>query len=160
MDAWHDFFVATAGAAAALAGLIFVAISISLNRVLEFEALPYKAVISLLMLMAILVVSIVGLVPIQTAKILGWEISAVGFAILFLTIRASLKVFSLTEKEYKQQQLGNIVIDQLCIWPYLLGGIHILLAGEAGLYWVVPAIILSFIKSVFNAWVLLIEIHR
>jgi hypothetical protein len=34
---WHDFAVAAAGAAAALTGLPFVAISINLDRILQFR---------------------------------------------------------------------------------------------------------------------------
>jgi hypothetical protein len=39
-ERWHDLFVATAGAAAALAGLIFVAVSINLEQILKYPALP------------------------------------------------------------------------------------------------------------------------
>jgi modulator of FtsH protease len=39
-EQWHDLFVATAGAAAALAGLIFVAVSINLEQILKYPALP------------------------------------------------------------------------------------------------------------------------
>ncbi|HEX2746304.1 MAG TPA: hypothetical protein VHN16_18150 [Streptosporangiaceae bacterium] len=36
-ETWHDFFIAAAGAAAALSGLIFVAVSINLRDILTEE---------------------------------------------------------------------------------------------------------------------------
>jgi hypothetical protein len=36
-EQWHDMFVAMAGAAAALTGLLFVAVSVNLEQVLKYE---------------------------------------------------------------------------------------------------------------------------
>jgi hypothetical protein len=48
MNEWHDFFIACAGASAALMGLIFVGVSINLTRILSFPTLPGRALISMM----------------------------------------------------------------------------------------------------------------
>ena len=40
---WTDLFVAMAGASAALAGLVFVAVSINVERILQYAGLPERA---------------------------------------------------------------------------------------------------------------------
>ncbi len=39
---WHDFFVAQVGAAAALTGLLFVALSLNITRILQYAWLPAR----------------------------------------------------------------------------------------------------------------------
>jgi len=54
--AWHDLFTATAAAAAALAGLIFVAVSINLAQILRLANLPRRAVETLAIAVGLLLV--------------------------------------------------------------------------------------------------------
>jgi hypothetical protein len=42
-DRWSDFGVGVTGAAAALAGLVFVAVSINLSEILKYRNLPGRA---------------------------------------------------------------------------------------------------------------------
>jgi modulator of FtsH protease len=77
-EQWHDMFVAMAGAAAALTGLIFVAVSINLERVLKFPALPPRAVETLSILVGLLVLSVFVLIPGQSLTALGAEILVLG----------------------------------------------------------------------------------
>jgi modulator of FtsH protease len=83
--AWHDFFVAAAGAAAALSGLIFVAVSINLRTILDQEKtagssyLTGRALESLAALLVVLGISLVGLDP---------SVSRVVFAAVLLTCAA------------------------------------------------------------------------
>jgi hypothetical protein len=63
LDAWAEFAVATAGAAAVLAGLIFISVSINLEPILAFPGLPGRAGESLIMLLAVLVLATLMLVP-------------------------------------------------------------------------------------------------
>ena len=75
---WENFFVAEVGAAAALAGLLFVAVSINLSKVLAHPQLPGRAGESLFILMGVLATATLGLVPGQTSAALGGEILGVG----------------------------------------------------------------------------------
>src|SRR5271155_4234791 len=77
-DQWHDLFVAVAGASAALTGLIFVAVSINLSRILEYDTLPIRASETLSVMTGVLVLSLFVLVPGQSRQVLGTEILALG----------------------------------------------------------------------------------
>jgi modulator of FtsH protease len=68
---WESLFVAEAGASAALAGLLFVALSINLERILKGTGLPGRAGEAIVLLLTVLVVSTFGLVPGQSPRVLG-----------------------------------------------------------------------------------------
>jgi len=53
-----------------------------------------------------------------------------------------------------------MLYNQLSLLPYIVAAVVILISKENGIYWLVPGIIVSFIKSVVDAWVLLVEINR
>src|ERR1700753_1101544 len=77
---WENFFVAEAGASAALLGLLFVAVSINLPKVLQLASLPGRAGESLTVLVNVLVGATVGLVPGQSPQLLGAEIVVLGLS--------------------------------------------------------------------------------
>jgi modulator of FtsH protease len=160
MHEWNDFFVATAGAAAALTGLIFVGVSISLTKILTLPALPNRAFVSITLLLCILIISSLALVPKGLITWLGYEILIIGIAIWIIVTRIDLKNYKEIENAYKRHYFWMSIVDQLAILPYIISGLLISFQVDVGLYWIVPAIIVSFIKSVTDAWVLLVEINR
>jgi modulator of FtsH protease len=160
MHEWHDFFIANAGAAATLTGLIFVGVSISLAKILSIPTLPNRAFISLLLLLAILVLSVLFLVPGQSYTSLGWEIIPVAVMVWFTVLIMDIAIIRNKENKFKKLYFFNFLFNQAAVVPYLIGGSVLLTIGEAGIYWIVAAMILSFIKAVLDAWVLLIEINR
>lgn len=155
---WSDLFVATAGATAALAGLLFVAVSINLERILKFEGLPERALETLVMLLSALLVSIAGLVPAQGE-------TALGFELLFVGMAAALAIFRLPTG------LGGGEEPRAWLWsrwalrlagtlPFVAGALSLLAGAGGGLYWIAAAIALAIVAAVANAWVLLVEILR
>jgi hypothetical protein len=162
---WENLFVAEAGAAAALSGLIFVAISINLSRILESSILPSRAVEALCKLVTVLMISTIGLVPGLTPAQLGFAILLMGSVAWFIPTRLQLlhllhPIPDWNWTSHKQWILVRAIMSQLASIPFIVAGISLLLGHGGGLYWLVPGVILSFLGGMYGAWILLIEILR
>jgi hypothetical protein len=155
---WENFFVAEAGASAALTGLIFVAVSINLSRILSYPHLPGRAAQALMVLLPVLVVSTFGLVPGQSARLLGSEILGVGVVTALGMTR--LQVRDRIHVQERTWVISSVVTSQLPLLPFAVSGVLLLCGSPGALYWLVAGSILSFGAGVLNAWVLLIEILR
>ena len=156
---WSDLFVATAGAGAALAGLVFVAVSINIERILKFENLPERALETVILLLGVVIVSIAGLVPGQDNVALGIELLALGLILTFVVGRllVSARPTGNEPRLWLTTRLGMLAWATL---PYAIGGLSVLVTNGAGLYWVAFGIVGALIAAVANAWVLLVEILR
>lgn len=152
---WHDLFVACAGAAAALAGLLFVAISINLERILAYPTLPARALEALVLLGAVLIVSLFGLVPDAGRTTLGVELLVIGLvATAFVTA-------SIARNPGEIRWLGNrIAMTMPGTALYAVGGISLVAGAGGGLYWILAGVVAAFIGGLASGWVLLVEIQR
>ncbi len=156
---WTDLFVATAGAAAALAGLVFVAVSINLERILALPGVPDRALQTVVMLGIVVVISILALIPGQSHVALGAEllVIAVGYtAGLSVTARRSLPLHDAPRRWIVSQ----VVLLALGAVPLLVGAVSLLAEAGGGLYWIVGGVLGAIIGGISNAWVLLVEILR
>jgi hypothetical protein len=156
---WHELFVATAGASAALAGLVFVAVSINIERILKFDELPARAQMTMLLLLAVVLVSIIGLIPGQSRTALGAELLAEG-----LILGAAIAVLAKRSLPKSPEQRPFPFIRYVLIaggtLPFVIGAASILAETGGGLYWTVGGIVFAIVGGVLNAWVLLVEILR
>ncbi len=160
MGEWSNFFAGTAGAAATLTGLIFVGVSINLTKILSIPKLPGRALISLILLLQILIVSLLFLVPGQSKGGLGIEVLCLCTISYFIILRIDLSIFLGKLRKFRRQYALNMLLTQIALIPYFISGIKILSLEDSGYYWLIPAIIFSFLKAVLDAWVLLVEINR
>lgn len=159
MDGWDNFFLGQLGASAALGGLLFVAVSLNLDRILAVAKLPDRALVALCLLLAVLVQSSLMLIPGQPQALIGIEALLIGLALLALGMK--LRSPGDAEPDDFHKSGINRALFAVAVLPYVIGGV-VVLAGDlrAGLYFVAASIILSFGKAVLDAWVLLVEINR
>ncbi len=155
MNGWENFFLAQVGASAALAGLIFVGVSINLSKILSLPQLPYRAFEALLIVLTVLVISSLLLVPGQPLNLVGCEVLLVGLGIWLITLRLDLNsVQKLAPQErphYRRRFLLLILMNQIAVLPYIIAGVAILMGNPNGLYWLVPAILFSFVTAILDA---------
>lgn len=156
---WSDLFVATAGATAALAGLLFVAVSINLDRILSETGLPDRALETVMMLLGALVVSIIGLIPGQSDGAVGFEIFLAGMLLAWLVVRLRL-VYNPDAPVPRAWLVSRWGIRLFSTVPLIFGGAGLMTGDGGGLYWVVAGIVFAIVGAVSNAWVLLVEIRR
>jgi len=159
-DAWGAPFTAIAGSAAALTGLLFVAISINLERILKVEGLVSRAFEVLLLLVAVLSLATILLMPGQPLGSVAAEVLTVGvgmvIALASIQVRAPRRAMGLTLVNFSMR----VVFDQLGPVLLIAAGISLFLQNGGGLYLVVPAMIAAMIAAMVGAWVLLVEILR
>jgi hypothetical protein len=161
MEPWQNFFQGELGASAALAGLIFVSLSVNQARILAVASLPERGLQALLALFLVLIVASLMLIPSQAPWLKGAEILAVTgvqIAALGCVQRAELRQVA---AEYRGNSLRLAGLTQLASWFCVLAAILLIARADwAGVYALVPGTLLSFTAAGVNAWVLLIEINR
>jgi hypothetical protein len=156
---WSDLFVAAAGASAALAGLVFVAVSINVDRIIKLEGLPERALGTVLLLLGGVIVSTIGLAPGQSTDALGIELAGVGAVATVAAVRL-LHGFAPPEDAPPAWQLTRYSLSAIGTLPFVIGGVSLIVESGGGLYWVLGGIVGAFVGGVLNAWVLLVEILR
>ena len=165
MEEWHDFFLAVAGAAAVLAGLVFVGVSINLDTIMSNPGygLAGRALEALVLLVAVLIVTILLLVPDQGMVLAGAEVLAVGvvdWAVVVIIQLLVLRNWRSLDPSFRWHLVPRVVLCQVSTLPIVAAGVGVMGWGAGGLYWLVVGVVLSFLVAVLDAWVLLVEIHR
>jgi len=151
---WADFAKTVAGGAAALAGLLFVALSLNLAEVLKYPGVPARAAVTLGLTIAILLTAIFVATPGQDPRVLAVEIAVIG---IFGALVAGL---------YQREERSRARTMYLTLLPLvpavllIVGAVSLWQQRGGGLYWVTASVTTGFVAASANAWVLLVEIKR
>ncbi len=151
--------VVEAGAAAVLAGLIFVGLSINLDRLLEYPVVFLRAMAALTMLANVFLVASLVLVPGQSPRLLGLEILLVAGTAWAAVTLLSIRYVRRAAVAYHTDAQVLFVLRQVATVPAIAGGL-VLIAERDGLPWLVPAFLATFVVVIAESWVILVEIKR
>jgi len=164
MHSWDNFFVAEAGSSAALAGLVFVGISINLVKIMSFPHLPQRALDAIALLAVVLLVSCMMLIPDQSNTAIALEILVTGLAGWSITTFPSIAGRHKVPEQYVRVTNRAFVYKQLATLPYIVGGILMFpgtgFSGSCALLFVAAGSMVCFIVALMNSWILLVEINR
>jgi hypothetical protein len=159
-DAWVGFGTAVATAAAALAGLLFIAVSINIKQILEIKSLPSRAAQTLILVATPLISALLVVVPGQARVALGVELLATGLVIGGAQVWLDLHAVRGPEDTVWRRIIGRILPAVLTCACLALAGVTLIAAAGGGLYWLVPSVLAALIFGLINVWVLLVEILR
>jgi len=163
-EGWGDLFLASAGATAALSGLIFVGLSVNIGTVLAADKregqnfLTGRALEALAALLTVLVISLIGLVPAIPRGALAAFILLTGAGSAISPVRALLA--SRRSTALDGPLLLRLVTAAALTVTLLLAGVTLATGHGGGLYWLPAAFVLAIIIAAVNAWVLLVEVLR
>ena len=154
--AWHDFYLATAGASAALLGLLFVGVSINLGTISANERVDLRARSGLAFsnLVYVLVISLLMLIAQQEPHGLGLGLGAISLVGLLRAIRHLVTILRSrhavrdmrgTLRRIGWTIIGDVLLAGTAVGLYatgdghllsvLMAAVFILLIGAADVAW-------------------------
>ena len=155
MQGWETFAVLAGGAAATMTGLLFVAVSIRVDRIKESAELRNRAGQTLTLFGTVVVAAILVAIPVQKDWTLGIEL----VALAALTGTATYHLDRRARADESDQQFGRLIEavspNGITLALLLASGVTLIFGQNAGLYVLVAPILVALIGGVTTAWLFL-----
>ena len=150
LAAWHDFAVMLGGAAAALTGLVFVAVSIQLRALAQDRLLRQRATSSVLFLFTIVAASAAILIP-QSPRLLGVEF----LALVLTSMVASREGL----REPRREALSRVLVAVRAPTGVLglVADASLIAQRGYGMYLAAPCLVITLGVTVASAWLVLAQ---
>jgi hypothetical protein len=157
--AWHDYFLMVGGGAAALTGLVFVAMSIHLDQIALNAAHRHRARTVLTGLTAVFIRCALVLMAGQSAQAVALELILVLVGVeivLFRSIRQAMRETGEQDPALLWRTIGSFA----CLITEQAGAVVLYTGDARGLYAVGVGMMASFVFMVSGAWLLIVGVRR
>jgi hypothetical protein len=152
---WHDFFVMVGGGAAALTGLVFVAMTLNVKAVTQDSAHRYRAIGTLTGFAATFVLCALALMGGQNYQAIGAEWLVASFAASFVYIGGYVQAIRAGGNQ-AAIRVGRVVFGTVCSLVEILGAILLIAGRSAGIYLAATAMVVYVAFMITGAWLLIV----
>jgi len=153
--AWHEVFVMLGGAAAALAGLLFVAASLHSDFLMRATHWRLRVFNNTLVITAMVIEAALILIP-QDELILGWQLIVFNLFLLFLPVRFLVYLMRNETEIRTLRAMYSIAAILMGLW----GGISLILRFGGGMYFVLASMLLVIWLVILSAFSLMTVSHQ
>jgi hypothetical protein len=165
VEEWSTFAAIAGGAAAALTGLLFVAVSIRIDLIAKSQELRNRAAQTLALFVTVLFITILLSIPDQSYRLLGAELLALaviaGGAMLALDRRARVDPISPGASAHAVALILDAVApNALTAMLLVIAGLLVFFGVHAGLDVLVLPVLVALGGGVVSAWLLLTKIPQ
>ncbi len=156
-ELWHDLFLMVGGGAAALAGLVFVAMSLNLREIAEDATHMARAAATMVGFTSIFVLCGLGLMPHQTGLWLGieWLVATVVYAYVY--IAGYLQSVRLQGSDTGRTGLRR-TFAAFCALVQIGGSVMLIAGVGEGAFVAAIGLMLNVASLVSGAWLLMVGI--
>jgi len=154
---WHDFFVTVGTGAAALTGLVVVAMSLHLRVIAVDPALRHRARSILTGLAAVFMRCALVLMGGQNGQAVGTELLIASTALAVAGI-LSFRQVARSGAQVPRASVLRTVGGTGCYLAEMIGAAMLVAGGIAGLYLVAVAIVANFFFMISGSWLLLVGV--
>lgn len=159
VGSWSDFNVAMAGAAVALAGLVIVAASVNIEKIVNARTLTARLAAAIAALVLALVASGVGLIPGVDPLWYGIVILGVTAGAGWFQLHATL-VIARDPDPAQHARAAKSVLGFLPIAAYLAAGAALVAGHESGLVLTAVGCLIAIVSAILISWIVLVEVLR
>jgi hypothetical protein len=158
-EQWHDFFLMVGGGAAALAGLVFVAMSINLSIIARDATHKNRAIGTLTGFTAVFMMCALALIGEQNHQSIGVEWLAILIPATYIYTRGYIRAVKMGGST-TGLSICRTIFGTACYGAEIIGSILLMFGYISGLYLVSITMVISFTSLISGAWLLIIGIHE